>query len=198
MASEEIPKITVRSVCGKVAIPDEPVNVMTVIGIATDAKIKQGDVGGYVVFSGVFHARQLNTELKGITFVSKRMVLPEIAARAVVAGLQKSKSGSVELAYLITVKKSRSMGGVDFDTLALAPVVDSNPIDYLVAEIESSDEYSELVAGKSVVKSAPVKSPRKASVKAKREVTVENEGKETADNNGLDLSGSEAATASAM
>lgn len=197
MASEEIPKITVRSVCGKVAIPDEPVNVMTVIGIATDAKIKQGDVGGYVVFSGVFHARSLNAEKK-ITFVSKRMVLPEIASRAVVAGLQKSKSGSVELAYLITVKKSRSMGGVDFDTLALAPVVDSNPIDYLVAEIESSDEYGELVEGKSVVKSAPVKQARKVLVKVSRKVSGENDGHKKGDGAGLDLSGSEAATANSV
>ena len=190
MASEEIPKITVRSVCGKVAIPDEPVNIMTVIGIATDAKIKQGDTGAYVVFSGVFHARALNTDKKS-TLVSKRMVLPEIAARGVVAGLQKSKSGSVELAFLITVKKSRSMGGVDFDVLALAPVIDSNPIDYLVAEIESSDAYSELVGVKTVVKSAHVKAVRKVA----RKILKESEDEKPVENTGLDYSGSEAATA---
>lgn len=143
----EVGKITIRSVCGRIAIPDESIFLMLVTGIARGYSLRAGDVGSFVVLSGDFYARKLLKEppFNG-RFISNRALLPEPVTRAIVTGLNKSARGAVEFAYVISaVKSSSSMGGVVFVENALMGVSEHSPLDALIQSIESGDSARDIL-----------------------------------------------------
>jgi hypothetical protein len=168
MAYVAIAKITVKTVCGKFAIPADSIKLMLVAGIASAIKIRTGDNGNYALLVGDFYARSLNSA-KPEEFVSRRAILPDSAARAVAAFLEKSKKGSVEFAYFVSAQKSRAMGGVDFQTEAIIAVKASDPLSHLIEGIPN--EYmiasGDMMAGGAARKLKPERKKQKPTKEQK-------------------------------
>jgi len=168
MASVEIVKITLKSVCGRIAIPEGSVRLMLVAGIASAVQVRTGDNGNYAMLLGDFFAMSLNSA-KPKEFTSHRAILPDSAARAVASFLEKSKSGSVEFAYIVSAQKSRAMGGVDFQTEEIIAVRTSDPLAHLIEGIP--EEYKaangDMMAGGAARKLKPERKKQKPTKEQK-------------------------------
>lgn len=123
--SEIVKKITVKTVCGKFEKPSKASKLMTVYGLANEAKADSSDYGDYVRFKGNFEAVNLAT---GEVFKSGSMILPEIAEQILSGALSGEDVNGVQFALEIGIKPSTSPVGYDY---SVKPVIDTGENDPL-------------------------------------------------------------------
>lgn len=123
---EFLKKITVKGVCGAIDTkPEKAAAIMTVYGLANEAKADRSDYGDYVRFGGSFEAVDMNS---GKAYRSGRMILPGIAEGLLAGALSQDNTESVQFALEIGIKPSKSPVGYDYTVKPLVEVGENDPL----------------------------------------------------------------------
>lgn len=100
---ENISKISVKTVCGKVEAPEEPKDLMVVTGVARSFKTVTTTYGDSIGLKGDFIGVNVETgEMKR----SNTCYLPEIALSPILSTLEQEDVNQVEIAVKIGIEPS--------------------------------------------------------------------------------------------
>ncbi len=122
--TEIVKKITVKGVVGdRIAKPEKAVALCHIYGVCNGFKAGQTQYGNFVKFSGRFEGMNLET---GEVQASGALILPGIAEN-LLAGVV-GENESVEFAFEIGIKPSKSPVGYDFTVKSLIEHRGSDPL----------------------------------------------------------------------
>lgn len=121
-------KITVKTVCGKQAAPEDHKDLMTIIGIASGTRSGESNYGPWVSFTGHFEATNIET---GEVFTSMQAFLPEPIQSALESRLTSGDVESVEVALKIGIRPSDAAIGYEYVTESLVEMANHDAIAHL-------------------------------------------------------------------
>ena len=131
---ETLNKITIKSVLGKVNLPLEEEDLMILCGVVKVVKIRQGDIGEFIVLYGDFFALDRKA---GKEYLAERAVLPESITKAIVTQLGKPKVKAVDFASVIGCRPAKTLSGMEWFSRALMPPATHDILHRLVYDMHA-------------------------------------------------------------
>lgn len=109
-------KITVAGICGELEPPKKPLNIMRIVGRATEVFSGTTTLGEYFGFLGEFEATNIST---GEITSSNKLLIPDIIANALRAQFGMEGVEQVEFAYDLGIFPAKTPTGYQYSATPL-------------------------------------------------------------------------------
>lgn len=125
-------KISAKSICGKIEVPEKATALFTVIGIANGLKVGMSNYGEWTALTGQFEATNIET---GEVSTAPQVFLPEPWSGMIAAKVRtpdsETKTNGVRFALEIGVEPSDVPRGYEFTGKELVKLDVADPLEAL-------------------------------------------------------------------
>jgi len=132
---QNIKKITVKTVVGKVEKPKKDTPLMRVIGVVHGVRTGSTQYGDFVAFKGAFKATRLED---GEVFGAGQCLLPDCVSDQLAATVMQESVNSVDFAFDIGVKPAENPIGYEYYGKSLVDVSETDPLAALEKSITAA------------------------------------------------------------
>jgi len=132
---QQIKKITVKTVHGKVEKPKKDTLLMRVIGVVHGVRTGSTQYGDFVAFRGAFKGIRLSD---GEVFSAGQCLLPDCVSDTLAATIMQSDVKSADFAFDIGVKPADNAVGYEYYAASLVKASETDPLAALEARITAA------------------------------------------------------------